>query len=331
MTSYTAALPTACPAHSADAHQPRVCSPRVCGIARSRARLTAVSFACAAMAELEHSFVYVRHLRDLCYYVGATRDPNARSAEHDGGEKCPSWVERHGLLDGQTLRVVEKVAPDDAIGLENIWTARLMWAFGINKVRGGDKVAREDYQITVTCKDVTSDYTRKDISHLTSFLVHHLKRRSYCEVRERLADELPVVNDDDLSWCSKCKTQPTQRGHLCPFCYYEAAECTKCGHRGHVAKWCGKLVHPRLSVGNTPPKTDGPQDIPDALLIQAVDDAEATFRKRKLSTSSVCAECQTQMHGGGFICGECFRANNKCFQCQETGHVYKECPKRPKA
>ena len=36
----------------------------------------------------------------------------------------------------------------------------------------------------------------------------------------------------------------------------EAAECTKCGVRGHVAKWCGKVVQQRLSIGNTPTKPD---------------------------------------------------------------------------
>ena len=70
--------------------------------------------------------------------VGKTSDPVKRGVEHEG-ERAPQWIKRHGVDEGANLVVVDEVDNEVAIGVENVWTARLMWALGVNKVRVGEK------------------------------------------------------------------------------------------------------------------------------------------------------------------------------------------------
>ena len=293
------------------------------------------------------NYVYTRRLKGGHVYVGKTHDPAARTLGHE--LQPPGWILRHGLDESEELLVVGQTTAIAASGLESLWTARLMWALGVNKVRGGDKC-------------MSDDFTKADICHLSQFL-HHYLQLSFAEVEKRLCTELKAGIAVDLHVCRLCKEARAYQGSLCPVCYYKECVCGKCGGRGHVEKWCGRILEkppggsttnvfaeaaiaPAAAISAPPASPPMPDfDIFDEHLpIQALDAAQAAFeeehRKRPAPgagdsqpNSEVCfpkcMDCQQHVPGGRPRCYPCWLAMTPCFLCMEVGHTQRDCPRSP--
>ncbi len=263
------------------------------------------------------TYIYTRRLRSGCYYVGKTLDPVKRGVEHEG-EHAPQWILRHGVDKGANLVVVDEVDNEAAIGVENVWTARLMWALGVNNVRGGEKCDAHDY-------------TSKDLRHLSQFFCHHLGK-NYQVVDKRLCSELQVAADaPKLDICATCTAARAFNGKFCPTCYFKQSTCWKCGEQGHVGRWCGKYVK---SLGRTVGASPVPKfqdDISEEVLIQALEAAEAEFEEkhRRQSEQKECLQCDKPLMVDGMaLCFACWQSRQPCFYCRETGHLIRSCPKR---
>jgi hypothetical protein len=208
-----------------------------------------------------------------------------------------------------------------ASGLESLWTARLMWALGVNFVRGGDK-----------CDE--TDYSRSDLSHLVQFLRHYLSDVSRDEIEKRLCAELQG-NAFGMHMCQNCKKTEAHRGVLCPACFFKESLCGRCGQRGHVEKWCGRLVSPaEPSSQHATPTPNFKDDIDDNLLIRALEAAEAKFEAesrrptRSHSSLPTCLDCEKPVPGDRPRCYECWLAKTPCFFCMKKGHKQRDCPQR---
>jgi hypothetical protein len=290
------------------------------------------------------TYVYTRRLKGGCVYVGKTIDPTSRRLWHE--LKPPRWVERHGLeVDNGELLVVGQTTRDAASGLESLWTARLMWAIGVNKVRGGDKCDWEDYTTT-------------DIGHLAQFLRHYLNNVSFEEIDKRLSREL-MAGDGALygvHLCRLCKEARPFRGALCPSCYFKASVCGKCGVKGHVERWCARFG-PAVDDSSTfaavasrsAAKPSSPvamfEDMDENLLIQFLDRSQTAFEEEYRNSQDVrettapsgpgsgalfpiCLDCNQRVTAGRPRCYPCWLSKTPCFFCMEVGHMHRDCARR---
>ena len=66
-------------------------------------------------------YVYSRRLKGGHVYVGATNNLLRRESD-----ALPLWVQRHGPEDGDQLLPLAYTHRHTALGLEDLWTARLM-------------------------------------------------------------------------------------------------------------------------------------------------------------------------------------------------------------
>jgi hypothetical protein len=289
-------------------------------------------------------FVYSRRLQGGHVYVGVTSN-----LERRGLDPLPLWVERHGPEDGDKLLPIAYVQRDVALGLEDQWTARLMWALGVNRVRGGTHTRPEDY-------------TLANLESLSAFLRHNLQL-NFIDVERRLCGELkPAAPQgsvmEGVLLCITCKQARSFKGPLCPRCFYLENTCAKCGDKGHIDKWCGTralMFNPEAPAEWAPKDGD---DSEEALtqFLEAVDAAEAEYkaaeaeraakRSRESSEgelapasqqssqpggtpggSSRCIDCTQSAPAGKPRCYSCWLSLSPCFFCAEMGHMRRSCPR----
>ena len=106
--------------------------------------------------------IYTLRLRDGCVYVGKTKNPGARAADHADPARAARWVTLHGGP-AAPLHVVRTGLDDTAAnGEEDRVTLQLMLLLGVNAVRGGQYALHVD------------DYTARDVDHLAAAAAHHL-------------------------------------------------------------------------------------------------------------------------------------------------------------
>jgi len=288
-------------------------------------------------------YVYSRRLQGGHVYVGATSN-----LERRGLDPLPLWVERHGPEDGDKLLPIAYVQRDVALGLENQWTARLMWALGVNRVRGGTHTRPEDY-------------TLANLESLSAFLCHNLQF-NVGDVERRLCGELkpaaPQGSVEGVLLCIQCKQARSFKGPLCPRCYFLENTCAKCGAKGHIGKWCGTraLMYNPEAPAEWAPKDGDDSEEAITQFLEAVDAAEAEYkaaeaeraakRSRESSEgelapatqqssqpggmpggSSRCIDCTQSAPAGKPRCYSCWLSLSPCFYCAEMGHMRRSCPR----
>ena len=279
-------------------------------------------------------YVYSRRLKGGHVYVGATNNLLRRESD-----ALPLWVQRHGPEDGDQLLPLAYTHRHTALGLEDLWTARLMWALGVNRVRGGTHTR-------------PGDYTLSDLESVSAFIRHNLQF-SNVEVERRLTDELqrapPQESVEGVLLCRQCKQARSFKGPLCPRCYYRENTCAKCGDKGHISKWCETRVLLYSPAGNPEqavlPNDDGSEALINQIL-EAVDAAEAEYtaaeaaraskRRRESSEgasappsqSSQCTDCKQSAPACKPRCFSCWQKVSPCYYCGELGHMRRNCQRR---
>ena len=96
------------------------------------------------MAELHtplkvYNALYVLKLDNDRYYIGITRNLNARLAEHFEG-KGSKWTRKH-----KAISLEKVIYPADEVGLEDKITAEYIDLYGSNKIRGGWYSSSKEY------------------------------------------------------------------------------------------------------------------------------------------------------------------------------------------
>lgn len=95
-----------------------------------------------SMGSSEEEGVYVLRLRKKdCFYVGKSKRPKARVADHEeGGESCAAWVQECGGVTGEVAPLTPRVS--DTGNWEMNETLARMMKHGFDNVRGFEWTAR---------------------------------------------------------------------------------------------------------------------------------------------------------------------------------------------
>lgn len=93
----------------------------------------------------KHWWLYVLRLEESKWYIGITsQSPERRFQEHLGGRKT-YWTEKYKPLEIYDQKYLGDLNLEEAEAYENKVTREYMKAKGINNVRGGDLVQKDDY------------------------------------------------------------------------------------------------------------------------------------------------------------------------------------------